>query len=110
MTASAHDKQAIKAKWRAVFNDKVDVSVADLGRERLIANPSKVYYRLVVSMAQLKDNMKADMSNITIAKFNTWKDANLDNPNHFQIAVGNDWRQTLTDAGLEPVPQPDPMP
>jgi len=110
MTATAHDKQAIRDKWRTTFNDNADVSIADLGHERLIANTNKVYYRLVVSMAQLRDNMKVDMSNITMDKFNSWKNANLDNPNHFQVAVGNDWRQVLTDAGFEPVPEEPPIP
>jgi len=109
MTATANDKQAIKAKWRAAFKDASDVSVADLGKERLITNTNKVYYRLVVSHRQL-ENMGVNLDNVTKAKFDAWKNANLDNPNHFQIATGNDWRAVLTANGFETVPVIDPLP
>lgn len=110
MTATPADKQAIKAKWKALFRDNIKIKVSILSEERLVANPSKVYWRLVVSRRHLQDNLNVDLSNVTKAKFDAWKAANLQNPAHFQVAVGNDWRTVLDDAGFEAVPIPDPIP
>ena len=103
--ATSGDKQAVKAKLKAMFNDNVDLSLPELkGKERIIANPSKVYWRLVVDRKALQDAMHVDLSNVTKAKIDAWKAANMENPNHLQVATGNDWRQVLTDAGFEAVP------
>ena len=107
MTATSHDKQAIKNKFHAAFKDTAYVDVTTLGKECLISNTNKVYWRLVVDKRQLT-TMGVDLSNITVAKFNIWKNANLDNPNQLQVAVcdpGQGWEEVLNSNGFKRVPQ-----
>ena len=106
--ASAHDKQAIRSQLKFRFNDNIEINADELPQEQRITNPNVKVWRLVVSREQLK-NCKANLDNITKAKLDTWKDKNLDNPNHFEVFAGDDWRAILTAAGLEPVPEePEP--
>ena len=113
-SATTADKQWIKAKWKTVFADTAEITLADLAKskERLVADPSKVYWRWVVSKQQLT-NMGADLSNITVAKFDVAKQANMQNPAHLQVAVctpGQAWTDVLDAAGFERGWDPEPGP
>jgi len=105
-TATSGDKQAVKTKLKSMFNDNVQITVTWLQREKYLPNPTKIYWRLVVSTEQLEKNMKVDLSNVTKAKFDAWKAANMTNPNQLQVATGDDWRATLDAAGFEMIPEP----
>jgi len=114
--ATTHDKQAIAAKWNNVFNDGGrQVVLADLPQDQLISDPSIKAWRIVVLGAQL-ERLGVDLSNVSKAKFDTWKNnpGTLDNPAWFVADAKNcdgtpegvkaAWQAMQSENGLEPIP------
>lgn len=103
MSASTHDKVTVRNGLYTLLNDKTKIDATQLPQWRLIANTNTVGWVLVIN-AENPKRLKANVENLSVAKLNTWKENNLDTPNYLQWCRGEDWRQLLIDAGLEPVP------
>ena len=99
--ATQHDKLAIRDKWKSVFKDNAYIKTADLPTWYVIANPSTTGWACVVNEANLIA-LKADPAKYSKAAFDTWKAANLDNPNHFQVRsnADDDWRAVQAAEGM----------
>jgi uncharacterized protein YqfB (UPF0267 family) len=93
------DKIAIRDKWESAFNDTSKVSIQDLPRYEYIPNTNITGRIIVVNEKQL-ENLKVDLSNVTVAKFNTWRASNISNTNYFRIARGEDWESIVAGYNL----------
>lgn len=110
-SASVNDKQAVKQGLNKLFNEPNQenfIDYAGLPQYRVIANTNIVGRFLVIDEKQI-ENLGVDLSNVTVAKMNTWKDNNMETPNHLQWAKGETWEQVVIDNGLEIVPQELPQ-
>jgi hypothetical protein len=101
--ASAADKVTVRDGLYTLLNDRSKINAEALPQWRLIANTNIIGYVCVINTNNLT-LIKTDQSKMTLSKLNTWKKNNMDNPNHLQWRRATDWKQELTDAGLEPVP------
>ena len=91
------------------------VVLADLPQDQLISDPSIKAWRIVVLGAQL-ERLGVDLSNVSKAKFDTWKNnpGTLDNPAWFVADAKNcdgtpegvkaAWQAMQSENGLEPIP------
>jgi len=110
--ASTHDKQTVKAGLNQLFNEPDPTNYIDyagLPQYRSKDNTNIVGRLLVIDERQLQ-NLKVNLDNVTVAKLNTWKDNNLDNPNHLRWDRGDSWQDVVASEGLEPVPSEEPLP
>jgi len=100
--ATLHDKLAIRDKWKAVFNDDAYLKTSNLPTWQVIAVPTKLGWAVTVNEINL-ERLKANPANYTLAAFDNWKAANLDNPNHFQVRRGEDWRTIQAAEGMQTI-------
>lgn len=104
-SASMDDRQKVQAGINQLFDEpdqQNTISYAGLPQYRVIANTNIVGRMLVIDEKQL-ENLGVDLSNVTVSKLNTWKQNNMDNPNHLQWASGDDWKAVVASNGLEKV-------
>lgn len=94
--ATAHDKTAIKNRLKIALADSALISLDSLP-EYKNAVGTVTGRLLVADLAQIKHRMA---QTVTREQFETWKTANLNNPNHFQIRVVTNWQEAVTDLGF----------
>jgi hypothetical protein len=101
--ASNADKITVRDGLYTLLNDRSKITATELPQWRLIANTNIVGWVCVINTNNLT-LLGADQTKLTLAKLNQWKTNNMANPNHLQWRRSDNPIQTLTDAGLEPVP------
>lgn len=100
--ASTHDKLAVRDGLNQLFNEPDQgnfVNVSALPVYYVAASTNVQGWLLVINESQLL-NLKVNLKNVTIAKLNTWRDNNLDNPNHLRWARGDSWEAVVATNGL----------
>ena len=107
-----NDRQAVKQGINQLFKEPKQDNYIDYSSVpvyRVIANTNVTGWFLVINEDQLK-NLGVDLSNVTVAKLNTWKNNHMDNANHLQWARGDSWEAVAEAEGIEPVPSEGPTP
>ena len=104
VAATSHDKMAVRSKVKSLFNDNIELNVENITKVRKTATTNIVCYMIIADRFHLRDNMHVDLSNITLAKIDAWKDANLNNTNHVFVGLAETEIGFMTTNNLEYLP------
>ena len=100
--ASQADKSKVRSAIRTILNDTSDLDVDLLPVYRYIPNTNITGWILVADLEQVR-RFNSDTGTNIQQRFNNWKAANMDNPNHFRVDKDAWWESVILTNKLERV-------
>lgn len=102
--ASPATRNAVKTGTNQLFNEPNQsnyIDYAALPQYELISNTNIVGRLLVIDERQLQ-NLNVNLSNVTVAKLNTWKDTHLapGERNYLRWDRGDNWQDVVAANGM----------
>lgn len=98
--ATTHDKIALRDALFRVLNDRTKLDWDSLVRWATTNTPSVTGRVVVITLDNPRKMTKADMSELTLAKLNTWKELNLDAPAKTRFDIGESWLSIQASNGM----------